>query len=326
MENNNQYEHNSFVLYKDSRIFIKKLNTEQRGILLEVIFDYACDRKVPDLHEDGMVQICFEIIKSYLDRDEKKYQDKCRQRAESGRKGGLAKASNSKQSKAKASNSKQCLTNLADKDTDTDTDSVSVIDTDTDTVSDTDTEQADADSADRLPDSAVADADPSGGDLFSVKQLLATTKKNKVNLTEEGVHIFHEEMHESGWMLYDYPVEKKNIVRALRGWAKQHPEYGQDKKENNKDDFQCVTPTKYLGTFKTWLKYHDYKLGIGDFSEEIPVKEEIFDVIFEIEDIKESMLSINQRLADKGFNKKDIGQLTKLFYKWVEEKNAIIKD
>lgn len=43
--------------------------------------------------------------------------------------------------------------------------------------------------------------------------------------------MFHEEMQESGWMLYNSPVEKKKIVRALRAWAKKHPEYSLDQPE-----------------------------------------------------------------------------------------------
>ena len=227
---NSQYERNSFLLYKDSRIFIDRLDKEQRGDLLAAIFAYVCDGEIPDFHGDGMTQMCFEIIKSYLDRDEKKYQEKCRKRAEAGQKGGLAKASNSKQSKAKANDGKQCIANLADNDTDTDTDtdSVSVIDTDTDTVSETDTKDADAvsDSVNRPAGAAAAEgAAPQADGLFSVKQLLATVKSNKVNLTEEGIQVFYEEMQKSGWILYQKPIEKKGITRALRAWAKYHPEY-----------------------------------------------------------------------------------------------------
>lgn len=234
---NNQYEHNSFVLYKDSSIFIRKLSREQRGDLMEAIFNYTCDGKIPNFSGDGMVQMCFDIIKSYLDRDEKKYQEKCRKRAEAGQKGGLAKASNSKQSQTKTSNTKQYIANLADKDTDTDTDSVSVTDTDTDTVSVTDTEHADAvsGSVDRPAGAAAAEsAAPQSVDLFSVKQLLATANKNKVNLIKEGIQVFHEEMQDSGWILYGEPVEKKYIVRVLREYAKKHPEYSFDQEESDK--------------------------------------------------------------------------------------------
>lgn len=212
-----EYEHNSFVLYKDSRIFIKRLSTEQRGVLLLAIFDYVCDGIAPDFSEDGMLQMSFEMIKSYLDRDEKKYREKCKKRAEAGRKGGLAKASNANQR----------LANLADNDTDTDTDTVSDIDTDSDTDNETDTDIKTPvlNSVDVGAASAAANAEPHPVDLFSVKQLSAIVKKHKINLTEEGIEIFHDEMKEAGWIMYNKPVSKKGIVKALRGWTKFHPEY-----------------------------------------------------------------------------------------------------
>lgn len=77
-----EYEHNSFVLYKDSRIFIGRLSKCQRGELLLAIFDYVCDGFVPNFEDDTMLQMCFDIIRSYLDRDEKKYQEKCRKNKE----------------------------------------------------------------------------------------------------------------------------------------------------------------------------------------------------------------------------------------------------
>lgn len=119
-----------------------------------------------------------------------------------------------------------------------------------DVKSKTNTEQADADSvsADQPAASAAANAEPPAADLFSVKQLLATAKKNKVNLTEEGVRAFHDEMHESGWILYQKPVEKKGIVKALRGWAKYHAEYGIETDGTPMPD-KC---RKYL---KEWLDW-----------------------------------------------------------------------
>lgn len=44
-------------------------------------------------------------------------------------------------------------------------------------------------------------------------------------MTEEGIQSFYEEMQESEWMLYQKPVEKRGITRALRAWTKYHPEY-----------------------------------------------------------------------------------------------------
>ncbi len=65
--NNYEYEHNSFILYKDSRIFINRLSKCQRGELLLAIFDYVCDGIIPNFEDDSMLQMCFDIIRSYLD-------------------------------------------------------------------------------------------------------------------------------------------------------------------------------------------------------------------------------------------------------------------
>lgn len=161
---------------------------------------------------------------------------KCKKRAEAGRKGGLAKASNAKQTKAK----------LPDNDTDNDSDNVIDIDNDIVTVTVTDTKQAYAvcDSGSRRTVSAAAKAEPSVSDLFSVKQLMATVKRNKVDLTEEGVHVFYEEMQESKWTLYQKPVEKKSITRALRAWGKHHPEYSTELENDDLEDKEAESKQK----------------------------------------------------------------------------------
>lgn len=92
---------------------------------------------------------------------------------------------------------------------------------------------ADADSVDRLSVSATANAEPPTGDLFSVAKLNEIVAKNKINLSDEGVKIFHEEMQESGWTLYGKPVEKQYITRVLRAWAKKHVEFHKDSGEGS---------------------------------------------------------------------------------------------
>ena len=210
-----EYEHNSFILYEDSRIFINRLNNSQRGELLLAIFNYVCDGVISDFNDDVMLQMCFDMIKAYLDRDEKKYQQKCKKNKENIEK---RWAKNRNQSNTKVYDRNQSNTNYTDKDTDKDTDT------------ETDTDQAYAVSGDRQSASAAAiNAEPPPGDLFSVEQLVSTSRKNKVGLSSEGVKIFHEEMQESGWVLYGKPIEKKGIVKALPGWAKYHPEYAPEK-------------------------------------------------------------------------------------------------
>lgn len=66
---------NSFVLYIDSYEQIKKLNSEQKAALLDAIFQYAagCD----DLEfSDLVTEIVFGFIKSQMQRDSEKYEER----------------------------------------------------------------------------------------------------------------------------------------------------------------------------------------------------------------------------------------------------------
>lgn len=208
-----------------------------------------------------------------------------------------------------------------------------------DVKSKTETEQADADSvsADQPAASAAAKAEPPAGDLFSVKQLLATTKKNKVNLTEEGVRAFYDEMHESGWMLYQKPVEKKGIVKALRGWAKYHPEYGIETQEAQEDD-ECPWPDRCKKYFKEWLNWNGYDTpyakGMGSFDNEL--NDELFindtfeyllnNIVWETEDTHETLADIQKRATKMGVSKKNFGLIKLLYGKWqegVKRQNAL---
>lgn len=230
------YERNSFILYKDSRILINNLNNSQRGKLLIAIFDYVCDDVKPDYKNDNLLQMCFEVIQSYLDRDEKKYIEKCKKNKENITKR-WSKSRN--ESNTDVYDSNRTYTNDTDNDTDKDTDT----DSDTDTVSDTDTEtdtqKERAVFVDKQTASAAANAEPFACDLFSVKQLLLTTKRNKIKLTNEGVKFFYEEMQEKGWILYGKAITKRGIVKALRGWAKYHPEYAPEEQETDNEQ-ECI--------------------------------------------------------------------------------------
>lgn len=166
-----------------------------------------------------------------------------------------------------------------------------------DVKSKTETEQADADpvSVDQRAASAAANAEPPAGDLFSVKQLLAIVEKNKVNLTDEGVQAFHDEMYESGWILYQKPVEKKWIVRALRGWAKHHPEYSIEEDERESGSIMPEECRKYI---KEWL---DWRLScdINDDYFEINDCEYLRSIIFDFEhedNQRETIADIRKRI------------------------------
>lgn len=105
-------------------------------------------------------------------------------------------------------------------------------------------EELDSDFVDRQTASASASAEPSSGELFSAKQLLAISKKSKVNLTDEGIVAFYDEMQESKWIMYQNPVEKKGIVRALRAYAKYHPQYSKELGDDSKQKGDKPVPAQ----------------------------------------------------------------------------------
>ena len=100
----------SFILYTNAWPMIQKLDQKQRGDLFTAIMCHAVGEDPPEM--DSLTDMAFSFIAAQMDRDTAKYQDICERRAEYGRKGGLAKASKSKQK----------LANLADNDNDNEND------------------------------------------------------------------------------------------------------------------------------------------------------------------------------------------------------------
>lgn len=68
---------NSFILYYDFLDTIKELTFEQRGKLLTAILLYV--RKDTPLELDPYLAGMFVVIQKYIDRDELKYTNKCKQ-------------------------------------------------------------------------------------------------------------------------------------------------------------------------------------------------------------------------------------------------------
>jgi len=100
----------SFVLYTDQREVFDELSDEDAGKLIKHIFSYVNDED--PITEDKLLKVAFLPIKTQLKRDLKMWDEKKEQRAEAGKKGGLAKSSNAKQSLAKPSNATNDVANL----------------------------------------------------------------------------------------------------------------------------------------------------------------------------------------------------------------------
>ena len=105
---------NSFLLYTSDYKCIKDLPLEQKGALLDAIFEYASTGTIIDL--PPVVSMAFNFFRSHIDDNTEKWNEKVEKRRAAGRLGGLAKAENSKQSQANLANAKdakQSQANLA---------------------------------------------------------------------------------------------------------------------------------------------------------------------------------------------------------------------
>lgn len=101
----------SFVLYTDQREVFDELSDEDAGRLIKHIFSYVNDEDPST--DDQLLKVAFLPIKTQLKRDLKIWDEKKQQRAEAGRKGGIAKSSNAKQNLANSSNATNDVANLA---------------------------------------------------------------------------------------------------------------------------------------------------------------------------------------------------------------------
>jgi hypothetical protein len=82
-------EKRGFVLYKDQSDFLEDLDTEQKGILFQAIFDYQNEKEF--LTEDKFVNFMLKNIIKTFERDEEKYLKKVEKNKINGKKGGRPK-------------------------------------------------------------------------------------------------------------------------------------------------------------------------------------------------------------------------------------------
>lgn len=109
----------SFLVYYDNEVIVCRLPDDEAGKLFKSLFPYGRERIKPDFEYSPALAMAFDVLSMAVDRDAKRYAQRCERNRENGRKGGLAKATNGKQS---LPNGKQGLANLADKDMDKDKD------------------------------------------------------------------------------------------------------------------------------------------------------------------------------------------------------------
>ena len=88
------------LLYWDTFDILEKARGEKVKTLLKAIRNFAQYGDVPDFGDDEALELVWPGIQYKLIADGKKYEDKIEQKREAGRKGGLARASKSKQKQA----------------------------------------------------------------------------------------------------------------------------------------------------------------------------------------------------------------------------------
>lgn len=76
---------NSFILYSAQYEAIKGLKPTQKGALLDALFRYVIEEKVPEI-PDNVVRMAFDFIRLQIDMDSKKYDEKCARNRENIRK------------------------------------------------------------------------------------------------------------------------------------------------------------------------------------------------------------------------------------------------
>ncbi len=116
-------ENKSFAIYKDWEELFDALDDSEVSKLVKALFAFA--KRGEETEFSGALKIAFITMKNAIERDGKKWEQKCDRNAVNGRKGGLTKQANATEcyrTLPKCSNPKQPLANLADKDTDTEKD------------------------------------------------------------------------------------------------------------------------------------------------------------------------------------------------------------
>jgi len=203
----------SYVMYKDWNALFTSLSKEDAGELIQAISMYQSGVKEVNISNCALNAI-FEMFKSRFEKDDKKYQDTCDNRANAGSKGGQAKSNNAKQNVANLANdnfakqsvanlandnfAKQSVANLADKDKEHDKDidkdlkeniysragSTACVESDTESVQDESKEEPRPEQAKKPQKAKESKADKEAGegiDYLNIKtgsSYRATTEAN----------------------------------------------------------------------------------------------------------------------------------------------------
>ena len=119
----------SFILYTAQYEALKELAIEQKGQLLDCLFQYAITGTMPAINSEA-VRVAMNFLRIQIDMDSRKYESVCEKRREAINKRWQAdkstKENNSKQKNTKVKSSKQKNTSATDNDNENDNDNGNV--------------------------------------------------------------------------------------------------------------------------------------------------------------------------------------------------------
>ena len=102
----------SFIIYNDWNELISAMDDVQAGQMFKAIFAYHKQNEVAKF-DNPLLQGIFNVFKNSFDEDARKYKEVCEKRANSGSKGGQAKAENTSKSVANLASASGNLANVA---------------------------------------------------------------------------------------------------------------------------------------------------------------------------------------------------------------------
>lgn len=80
---------NSFILYHSYKRHLAVLSNEQKGVLLDAIFEYSENEIIPEL--EPILQLAFNFIKEDIDMNKEKWEETVEVRSRAGKKGAEAR-------------------------------------------------------------------------------------------------------------------------------------------------------------------------------------------------------------------------------------------
>ena len=119
----------AFMVYIDNETQVNLLDDATAGKLFKALFRFARGEDVG--FEDGMLQMICSFMTAQMARDLEKYEEVCRKRSASGRRGGKANAGKRSKCKQKQQDSDSVSDSESDTETETETDNDTVCDSDT---------------------------------------------------------------------------------------------------------------------------------------------------------------------------------------------------